>query len=76
VIWFFTRESARLSYEIRTAFDDDMYELVVRSSFGSEFRERFSAEEALLKRRAELERILRGLGWREEHVDRAGRRAV
>jgi hypothetical protein len=64
VIWFFTKESERLSYEIRIAFEEDVYELVVRSSSGA-FREQFTSEESLLKRRVELERALRALGWRE-----------
>jgi hypothetical protein len=70
VIWFFTRKAERTSYEIRAAFEEGSYELIVRLPTGCEQRERFASESELLERRDQLERSLRAEGWTDEVPDR------
>jgi hypothetical protein len=71
VIWFFTRDAERTSYEIRAAFEEGSYELIVRSSSGSVCRERFTSEAQLLQRRDQIEQGLRAAGWKDETEARA-----
>lgn len=66
MIWFFRRDAERTSYEIRVAFDELSYELIIRSPSGSVTQERFTSGAQLLKRREELDEALRAQGWRDE----------
>lgn len=66
MIWFFTRDAERTSYEIRVAFEESSYELIVRSPTGEETQERFTSGAQLLKRREELDQALREEGWHDE----------
>jgi hypothetical protein len=72
VIWFFRREAERTSYEIRVAYEEGAYELIVRSPAGDESQERFTSGAQLLKRREELDQSLREQGWHDENEGLCG----
>jgi hypothetical protein len=63
MIWFFTRGSAQIDFEVRRITDPDGYELVVDYSDGSENIERFTNPRRLVERSLTLQRQLIGDGW-------------
>jgi hypothetical protein len=63
MIWFFTRGSAQIDFEVRRITDPDGYELVVDYSDGSENIERFTNPRRLVDRSLTLQRRLIGDGW-------------
>jgi hypothetical protein len=63
MIWFFEREEARLSYEIRTATEGTEYELVITHPDGSQQVEAFSDTSVLMERSVNLRDNLHAQGW-------------
>lgn len=78
MIWFFERQQARLSYEIRRATEGTEYELVITHPDGSQQVEAFTDTGMLMERSIRLRDALLTQGWRapEPRVRSAGRLAV
>ena len=74
MLWFFEKQQATLHYEIRRQDDGDAFELVVTHPDGSQEVERFSNQDALLKRSLALERALEAAGWTTPRHARVVRR--
>jgi hypothetical protein len=64
MIWFFERQQARLSYEIRRATDGQDYELVITHPDGRQQVEAFSDTTGLMERSVSLRDALASAGWR------------
>ncbi len=64
MIWFFERQQARLSYEIRRATEGTEYELVITHPDGSEQVEAFTDATVLMERSLRLRDALLSQGWR------------
>lgn len=64
MIWFFERQQARLSYEIRRATEGTEYELVITNPDGSQQVEAFTDAALLMERSARLRDALLNQGWR------------
>lgn len=63
MIWFFEREAARLSYEIRNATEGTEYELVITHPDGRQQVEAFSDASVLMERSVHLRDTLHAQGW-------------
>ena len=64
MIWFFERQQARLSYEIRRATEGTEYELVITHPDGSQQVEAFTDAALLMERSVRLRDALLTQGWR------------
>lgn len=64
MIWFFERQHARLSYEIRRASEGTEYELVITLPDGTEQVEAFTDASVLMERSVRLRDMLVSQGWR------------
>jgi hypothetical protein len=64
MIWFFERQRARLSYEIRRAYDGQDYELVITLPDGRQQVEAFADTAGLMERSVWLRDALASQGWR------------
>lgn len=64
MIWFFERQHARLSYEIRRATEGTEYELVITNPDGSQQVEAFTDAALLMERSVRLRDALLTQGWR------------
>lgn len=64
MIWFFERQHARLSYEIRRATEGTEYELVITLPDGTQQVEAFSDPSVLMERSVRLRATLAAQGWR------------
>jgi hypothetical protein len=64
MIWFFERQHARLSYEIRRATEGTEYELVITFPDGSQQVEAFTDASVLMERSVRLRDTLAAQGWR------------
>ena len=71
MIWFFERQQARLSYEIRRATEGTEFELVITHPDGSQHIEAFTETTLLMERSLGLRDSLAAQGWRVP--DRRGR---
>ncbi len=78
MIWFFERQHARLSYEIRRATEGTEYELVITNPDGSQQVEAFTDATLLMERSVRLRDTLMMQGWRvpDSRLRQAGRIAV
>ena len=63
MIWFYQRGDQHLFYEVRLRHDGPGYELGLASPEGTLLTERFSSEETLARRFAELQAALLREGW-------------
>jgi hypothetical protein len=63
MVWFYTKEQARLHYEIRRQSDGPDFELVVTHPDGRQEIERFEDSMKLLNRSQHLQQTLRAEGW-------------
>ena len=64
MIWFFERQHARLSYEIRRAAEGTEYELVITFPDGTQQVEAFTDASHLMERSVRLRDALASEGWR------------
>jgi len=64
MIWFFERQQARLSYEIRRATEGTEFELVITHPDGSQQVEAFTDTSLLMERSVRLRDALASQGWR------------
>lgn len=64
MIWFFERQQARLSYEIRRATEGTEFELVITHPDGSQQIEAFTDASTLMERSVNLRDSLAAQGWR------------
>lgn len=64
MIWFFERQHARLSYEIRRATEGTEFELVITQPDGSQQVEAFTDASLLMERSVRLRDTLAAQGWR------------
>ncbi len=64
MIWFFERQHARLSYEIRRATEGTEFELVITLPDGSQQVEAFTDATLLMERSMRLRDMLAAQGWR------------
>jgi hypothetical protein len=64
MIWFFERQQARLSYEIRRATEGTQFELVITHPDGSQQVEAFTDASLLMERSVRLRDSLAVQGWR------------
>lgn len=64
MIWFFERQQARLSYEIRRATEGTEFELVITQPDGSQQIEAFTDASLLVERSVRLRDSLASAGWR------------
>jgi hypothetical protein len=64
MIWFFERQAARLSYEIRNATEGTEYELVITHPDGAQQIEAFTDAALLIERSVRLRDRLVSEGWR------------
>jgi len=78
MIWFFERQQARLSYEIRRATEGTEFELVVTHPDGSQQVEAFTDASLLMERSVRLRDALASQGWRvpDSRMRYLGRAAV
>lgn len=67
MIWFFERQQARLSSEIRHATEGTEYELVITHPDGSQQIEAFTDTTLLMERWRRLREALFSQGWRGPH---------
>ena len=74
MIWFYQRCDQHLFYEVRLRDDGPGYELGLASPEGTLLTERFSNEETLARRFAELQAALLREGWGP--ADRRGREST
>jgi len=63
MLWFYQRGDQHLYYEVRLSDDGRGYELGLASPEGTLLTERFSSEDALSRRFAELQAALVREGW-------------
>jgi hypothetical protein len=63
MIWFFERQEARLSYEIRRATEGTEYELVITHPDGTQQVEAFTDASVLMERSVRLREALLSQGW-------------
>jgi hypothetical protein len=68
MIWFFERQQARLSYEIRRATEGTEFELVITHPDGSQQIEAFTDTSLLMERSVRLRDALASQGWRAPYA--------